>query len=163
MKEGDIVLVRSRWGLRWFVRYDHSALMLKLRGEWCTLEAGILRGVEDWFLFPNHWKRPYDVYRVVGDLGISAEDAVHFGWLRKGERYAIEWLPEVLRRAMAAWIRRQRGYAWAAKTVCTSFVADCWMLPVSGAPAPDELLPFLQLVHKVENREDEECLLSVVI
>ena len=140
MREGDIVLVRARWWLRWRWQHEHGALVHWRRHatglDWYTLEVGFT-GVRDWRY--GHWPRPWDVFTVRCEDEV-AQAAVTAAMTWRGDPYAWWHLPALFRRTMQPQeVRAAEG------RICTELVVDAYrevgvdLTPGIEYPTPDDI------------------------
>lgn len=152
VRDGDIVLVRSRWWLRWLARYDHAALLYsrnpRLEGEarhWYTVESGF-SGVRDW---PFPQTRAYDVYRPLC-LPSVAYDAISWAMTQRGQPYAWWHLPAVI------WRMLRKRVEVAQARVCSELVVDAFrsvgldLCPGLPSPTPDDIAESKRVVEVKE-------------
>jgi hypothetical protein len=162
LREGDIVLIRSRWWLRWLCEYDHAALVWsrqpRLEGEvrhFYSLEAGF-SGVRAYRY--GHWPREWIVLRPACDIRVSY-DAVTQAMRWLGDPYAIWHLPAVFRRMWTN--RRQIRTSTDKLRVCTELCRDAYLsvgldlTPGIARPSPDDIFysEFVEFVGSSDNME----------
>ena len=137
LRDGDIILIRARWWLRWLCRYDHAALLYSRGTEWYTIESGF-SGVRDW---PFPQRRPYDIARPLC-VSRVAYDAISVAMTWRGQPYAAWHLPAVFWRMMQS--KAQRVEVRQAR-VCTELVRDAYkevgldLCPGIKRPTPDDI------------------------
>ena len=155
LRDGDIILIRARWWLRWLCKYDHAALLYsrnpRLDGEarrWYSIESGF-SGVRDW---PFPQARPYDIVRPFCMSNV-AYDAISVAMTWRGQPYAAWHLPAIFWRMMQSKVQRVEVRQ---ARVCTELVRDAYksvgldITPGVNRPTPDDIAGSKRVVEVIQ-------------